>query len=279
MVRPGILPGDGPAQIGGVAVPPGTRKYSADDDQLVAWVTDDPVPDAGARWLSLSAAHAETGLVPVLLKADPPELREPGEAPFFGFFHRAPVALMDQMRAADVLAAGWDDRVALSGPADDGALDPYGRRFPGLAPPEGASTSPDALRRVAGALPPAYLGLVPASRPADVPAAVGWSVFGTDFSGPDPLSADFYLPGARSLKIGAVLRSWEERYGARLLRLGADAIVQVLAERPPRTPDSATALAAEHYAFADEVGGTCAESVSAIAARLIDASVWTFWWD
>ena len=38
-------------------------------------------------------------------------------------------------------------------------------------------------------------------------------------------------------------------------------------------------IAAEHYAFADEVGGTSAESVAAIAARLISATVWTFWWD
>jgi len=279
MVRPGVLPGDGPLRISGVEVPAGTRKHSADDGQLVAWVTDDPLPDAGARWLSLSAVHAETGLVPVLLKADPPELREPGEEPFFGFFHRAPAALIDQMPAASVLAVAWNDRVARSGPADDGALGPYGQRFPGLAPAQRASTSPDALRRVVGALPPAYLGLIPAGRPADVPAAVGWSVFGADFSSPDPLSPGFYLPGARSLKIGAVLRSWEDRYGARLLRLGGDAIMQVLAERPPRTPQAAIALAAEHYAFADETGGVPADSVAAIAARLIDATTWTFWWD
>jgi hypothetical protein len=186
---------------------------------------------------------------------------------------------MDQMPAAGVLAAAWDDRVALSGPADDGALAPYGRRFPGLAPPQEAGMPPDALGLVLGGLPPAYLGLVAAGRPADVPAAVGWSVFGTDFSGPDPLAPDFYLPGARSLKVGAVLRSWEERYGARLLRLGADAILQVVAERPPRTTQAAIALAAEHYAFADETGGIPADSVEAIAARLIDAAVWTFWWD
>jgi hypothetical protein len=262
-----------------MSFPAGARKYSVDDDQLVAWVTNDPMPDAGVAWLSLSAVHVETGLVPVLLQADQPELREPGEGPFFGFFHRAPVALMDQMPAVDVLAAAWDDKFTLSGSGDDGARAPYGRRFPGLAPPQNGSMSLDALRQVVSVLPPAHLGLVPASRPADVPATVGWSVFGTDFSGPDPLSLDFYLPGARSLRIGAVLRSWEERYGARLIRIGADAILQVLVERPPRTLESAMALAAEHYAFADEIGGTSAGTIQAIAARLIGAAVWTFWWD
>jgi hypothetical protein len=274
-----ILPDDGRTRIGGLYLPAGARTYSVDDDQLVAWVTNDPMPDAGVAWLSLSAVHAETGLVPVLLQADQSELREPGEGPFFGFFHCAPVPLMDHMPAVDVLSAAWDDRFTFSGSECDGARAPFGRRFPGLAPPENVAMSPDALRQLVSALPQAHLGLVPASRPADVPAAVGWSVFGTDFSGPDPLSPDFYLPGARSLLIGAVLRSWEERYGARLLRIGADAILQVLVERPPRTLESALTLAAEHYAFADEIGGTSADTIQAIAARLIGAAVWTFWWD
>ena len=42
--------------------------------------------------------------------------------------------------------------------------------------------------------------------------------------------------------------------------------------------EAARALAAEHYAFADEAGGLPADSVAAIAARLVDATVWTFWW-
>jgi Domain of unknown function (DUF4253) len=242
-------------------------------------VTVEPLRDAGLAWLALSAAHAETGLVPVLLQADPPELSEPGEEPFFGFYHRADVFVLDEMSAADVLAAEWD--AGLIFPGATGARDraPYGDRFPGLAPAEQVALPPDELHRAVAALPAAYLGLVSASRPADVPAIVGWSVFGTDFTSPDPLSTEFYLPGARSLKIGAVLRSWEERFGARLLRIGADAILQVLAERPPRTPELATQLAAEFYAFADEVDRSAANTVDTIAARLVGAPVWTFWWD
>ena len=112
-----------------------------------------------------------------------------------------------------------------------------------------------------------------------MPAIVGWSVFGTNFVSPDPGSFEFYLPGARSLMIGAVLRSWEERFGARLLRIGADAILQVLAERPPRTLELAMRLAAECYAFADEVDRSAAGTVQSIAERLVGAPVWTFWWD
>ena len=76
-----------------------------------------------------------------------------------------------------------------------------------------------------------------------------------------------------------MLRSWEERFGARLLRIGADAILQVLAERPPRTPELATRLAAEFYAFADEIDRSAANTVKSIAERLVGAPVWTFWWD
>jgi len=125
----------------------------------------------------------------------------------------------------------------------------------------------------------AHLGLVSASRAADVPAVVGWSVFGIDSisSNADPYEP--YLPGARSLLIGSVLRSWEERFGARLLRIGADATLQVLAERPPRTLEIATQLAAEFYAFADEIDRNAACTVSSIAARLVGALIWTFWWD
>ena len=203
----GIVPDDGPATVGSVALPAGTRQYTADSGELAAWVTEEPAPDAGLLWLALSAAQAETGLVPVLLHADPPERRPPGEGPYFGFCHRADPALLDHMSAADVLAAEWDAGLEYADVRWRDHRAPYGDRFPGLAPAEHVSLPPDGLRRTVSALPPAHLGLVSANRPADVPAIAGWSVFGTDFVSPDPGSFEFYLPGARSLMIGAVLRA------------------------------------------------------------------------
>jgi len=237
------------------------------------------MPDAGLAWLALSAARPQTGLVPVLLEPDPPERREPGQGPDFGFFHSANLDLLNGMPALDVLTAEWN---AKRDPADvrwAHNVAPYGDRFPGLAAAEQASAPPDEVRRALSTLPAAHLGLVSASRAADVPAVVGWSVFGIDSisSNADPYEP--YLPGARSLLIGSVLRSWEERFGARLLRIGADATLQVLAERPPRTLEIATQLAAEFYAFADEIDRNAACTVSSIAARLVGALIWTFWWD
>ena len=103
-----------------------------------------------------------------------------------------------------------------------------------------------------------------------MPAAVGWSVFGTDRPG---------SPQARSLEISAVLRSWETRFGARPLRIGGDSILRVLVERPPSTLEAATAVAAEHLAFADECNGVNGYSVSELARILLGNPVWQFWWD
>jgi hypothetical protein len=280
----GILPEDGPAQVGPVTLPTGRRQYSEDDEQLVAWATVDPMPDPGRAWLALSAAHPDTGLVPVLLPPSRPDVTEFHGQTYFGFDHPADVAPLDRMSAEEVLAANWTSEFEDSTAA--AARAPFGDRFPGLAPAESEPLSAAELAQAVSALPPAHLGLVRARRPADVPAIVGWSVFGVDFYNPDddsPLQ-DFYLPGARSLQIGAVLRSWEDRFGARLLRIGADAILQVLVERPPRTLELARQVAAEQYAFADEVRQgagfeSVGDTVASIAASLVGAPVWQFWWD
>lgn len=280
----GVLPEDGPVTVGSIALPAGRRQYTDEDDELAAWVTAGPVPDAGLTWLALSAAQPETGLIPVLLQGVGPDPGIPGDRePFFGFRCRAGLSYLEQMSAANILAAAWDgygnEWAGLGEEAFARYRGPFGKRFPGLASAETVALPPAELRGVAAALPPAHLGLVSAARPADVPATVGWSVFGTDFNSPDPRNRDFYEPGARSLEIGAVLRSWEERFGARLLRIGGDAILQVLAERPPATMERALKLAAECFVFCDEFDRQAGRTVEDIAGRLLGSPVWVFWWD
>lgn len=170
------------------------------------------------------------------------------------------------MSAGDMIATAWDRWI---GSTRARYTAPFGRRFPGLAPAETTNLPAAELQRVAATLAPAHLGLVAARRPADVPATVGWSVFGVDELG----------PGARSLEISAVLRSWESRFGARLLRIGADATLVVLVERPPQTLELARQVAAEHCAFADEVDGQASYTVESVAVGLVGMPTWTFWWD
>jgi hypothetical protein len=226
-------------------------------------------------WRALSDIWPVTGLVPVTLTPPRPtrRLRERGlTGEDFGFWSPADISLVDQKPVQALLSSGWE--------LDDGDDDrdflawylarfraPFGLEFPGLAP-AGASRLPVAvLRDAVAAESPAHLGLVAAARPADVPPVVGWSVFGHDEIG----------PGARSLEIAAVLRSWEARFGARLLRIGADSRLRVLVERPPVTVEAAQRVAAEHIAFADEPRDS--GSVADLGEALIGAPIWSFWWD
>jgi hypothetical protein len=142
--------------------------------------------------------------------------------------------------------------------------------FPGLAPGTDGSLSSSARTAALRSLRPARIGLVAARRPADVPASVGWTCFD------DPA----YDDGIRNaVWIGAVLRSWEHRFGARLLALGPSAVLRLLVQRPPRTFEAAEKIAAEHSAFCDECAGQGLRTVREIAPLLVDAPMWTFWWD
>lgn len=270
------VPADGEVRIGAIRLSAGRRiRGGGGLGEPVAWVTSEPVPDAGRVWAALSDVHAQSGLVPFLLSGiaggterpwDSQEFRDPED-----------VTGLDHLDAAELLREEWqgrtteyddydeedeeyqDDDFARS-IAEDVA--PFSRRqFPGLAQAEDHQLSAGQFDRVLSGLGPARIGLVPAGRPADALPVLGWNeAFVTA------------LPAA------AVLRSWEDRFGARLLRVGF-AEFSVLARRPPRTLESARHLAAEQWAFCNEFGGTGLHDVSGITASLMNSPVWTFWWD
>lgn len=245
------LPDDGEPQLGPVKLPAGKRTESGTDEPLL-WATTDPLPGVGAVWSALSDAHADTGLVPFALagleakgKLRPWDTDE--------FYIPYGVAEIDRLDAAGVLAPHW----WVDGPPE-WELEP----FPGLAPAEDRQLPQDQIQEALGALRPARLGLAAASRPADVLPLIGWS--GTD-----------RFP--ESSPIAAVLRSWEDRFGARLLRVGFAEIL-LLVRRPPHSLEAARWVAAEHVAFASECG-LGLTTVSDLAATLVDAPTWSFWWD
>ncbi|HEX4093397.1 MAG TPA: DUF4253 domain-containing protein [Trebonia sp.] len=64
------------------------------------------------------------------------------------------------------------------------------------------------------------------------------------------LGWDGAVNSCESMAIAAVLRSWEDRFGARLLEVGF-AQIRLLVERPPHNHQAALALAAEQFAFCD----------------------------
>jgi uncharacterized protein DUF4253 len=149
------------------------------------------------------------------------------------------------------------------------------RPFPGLAPPADGRLTQAERDAALASLQPARIGLVPARRPADVPATVGWAVFGVD----GPSESGPVRWSANTAWIASVLRSFEDRFGAALLKLGPGAELRLLVERPPRTLEHATKIAAEHSVFCNECAGQGLRTVPDTAAALVGAPVWTFWWD
>ena len=270
------VPADGELRIGAIRLPAGRRiRAGHGSGGPVAWATIEPVPDAGRVWAALSEAHAQSGLVPVLLAGIGGDPERPWDTQEF----RDPDDLteLDHLDAAELLRENWrqqtteyddydeedeeyqDDYFARSIAQD---VAPFSRRqFPGLAQAEDHQLSIGQFDQVLSGLGPARVGLVPAGRPADALPMLGWN---------DAL--------VTAVPKAAVLRSWEDRFGARLLRVGL-AEFSVLARRPPRALESAQRLAAEQWAFCNEFGGTGLHDVSGITASLMKSPVWTFWWD
>ncbi|MFB4316440.1 DUF4253 domain-containing protein [Actinomadura sp. 21ATH] len=241
-------------------LPPG-RLVAPDPDYFddptwsrdVLWVSDERVPDAAARWHHLYEDRARTGLYPLLLDTLDGEPERPWRA---GELSPAPVGTIDLLSADGVLRRFWDD-VAL--PEDGG--------WPGLAAPgEGGRDADDAARGLAESLAEERdwsLGLVPAARGADAPALVGWD-------GPCDHTD-------HTQEISAVLRSWEDRFGARVVAVGF-ATLEVAVAAPPVSIEHAVRVAAEHLAFCPEnwVDHSTPEDY---AETILKADRWSFCWD
>ncbi len=264
------LPGDGELRLGSVVLPAGRRVAPDDDEPPVAWVTTQALPEPGPVWAALAELREQTGLVPVLLPHDGDQM----SADWF-FAEPGDLAEAGRLQAADVLAARWEYKLP------DGAEDemeggrlsamhaPFSRQFPGLASAQASSLTPGLRHGALHTLAPARIGLVPAQRPGDVLPVVGWSTF-DEFYEPVPVSNATWL--------AAVLRSWEDRFGATLLSIGPRAEIQLLLDRPPQTTQAALAIAAEHYAAADRSGNPGERDIQSIAKTLVGAPTWTLWW-
>lgn len=265
----GRLPQEGQLRLGSVTLPPGRLILSNyGSGEPIAWATDQPVPQPGRIWAALSAAHRQTGLVPILMDGLDGDTRRPWD--LGEFTDPVDTSPLDALDAGRVLETMWADSL---GTLHDGEREhpdivrqraPFTRLFPGPAPPEQTPLDPAQLQEALDSLwQPARIGLVATDRPADVLAEVGWQGVTNRY--------EFLLP------VTAVLRSWEMRFGARLLEVGF-AGIRVLVKRPPRSLKAAERIAAEHYAFCDESSGGLRD-IRSIAASLVNSPFWTFWWD
>ncbi|MEU1042751.1 DUF4253 domain-containing protein [Streptomyces sp. NPDC005551] len=274
----------------GLELPPGTLVDETVDGpwhEPLLWCADGPA--APGDWLRLSAARRTVGLHPVLIASG--EKDEGGPAAWdlgpartsYAGDHDAEDVLADlwEEYAADALADVTDypgrDRVeeVFGPPATyDETVAPFGPLWPGLAPAGPLDADPDAR---AGEVADSLAGgdswlkeprpaLVPARRSADLPAAIGWSG-----------AVNHENDVAR---LSAVLRSWEDRFGIRVVALAADRLTVSVAA-PPATTAEAEAVAAEHFALCpDNVTRGGHETLRAYAAHeVLGKRVWSFHWD
>ncbi|WP_221353190.1 DUF4253 domain-containing protein [Streptomyces beigongshangae] len=245
----------------GLDLPPGALLDTTVEgpwDEPLLWLADGPA--APGDWLRLAPARRTAGLYPVLVGGggdgeprpdkwglDPDLASYPGDHD-----------------ADEVLGELWEEYATREQDTDWPGLAPAGT--PDADPDVRAAEVADALTGGAGPLEGVRLALVPARRSADIPAAIGWC-------GPADLTDDV-------AELCAVLRSWEDRFGARVVALAADRLVVSVAA-PPRTPAEAAATAAEHYAFCPDAmtGGGHASLRAYAEHEVLGARSWTFRWD
>ncbi|MFE0258037.1 DUF4253 domain-containing protein [Streptomyces sp. NPDC059010] len=266
----------------GLQLPPGRLVDATDEGpwhEPLLWFADEPA--APGAWTALESARRAGGLLPVVIdvggsQGDPEgwELM-PGEMSYPGD-HDAEEVLEDfwyecaTQEDGELGAAGADGEDRAAGEdGEDG-------EWPGLAAPTATTDSPDpdslatdiadALVENGGPLKDPRLALVPARRSADIPAAIGWS-------GPMNHEND-------TARLCAVLRSWEDRFGIRVVALGFDHLLLSVAS-PPTTLAEAEAVAAEHFAFCpDNIWQSSDTTLRAYAGnQLLNQPVWHFWWD
>jgi hypothetical protein len=261
----GAVPDDGEMHIAGTGMWHAGRQLHAASGVPVVWVSDRALTSAGLIWTDVAEESAESGLQPFLLSGMDGGTARPWDT---GEHVGDPedTTAIDGMDAAQVLEGWWwapsEDEFAEDEELRE-MFAPFGARFRGLAPAVAEELDPELMRRaVFQYTPPARIGLVPAARPADILPRLGWA-------------------GAcnhrTASELAVVLRSWEDRFGARLLVVGFDDI-RLLVSRPPQTLEAAHPIAAEHFAFADEAHRG-PRRVPEIARALVNNPFWDFWWD
>nr|BFE60769.1 DUF4253 domain-containing protein [Dactylosporangium thailandense] len=227
-------------------------------EQRRLWVSTGPA--TAALFDELRRAHPHAGQWPLLLDH---RYNEPGRP-----WDDGEIGLCEMTDPA-----GHDPEAYLAGEWARYAKPPVTEPFtawPGLAPtgrpqdPLGHAAA--CAAEILAAQPHLRLGLVETARPADAITAFAWA-------GPLNYSNDM-------APLSAVLRSWEERFGAYVVGVGFDTLHLSVAA-PPATVEEALPVAAEHFAFCpDDVWQReHPQTVAALAEELVGVPMWSFWWD
>jgi len=108
-----------------------------------------------------------------------------------------------------------------------------------------------------------FIGLIPTSKSYEIPAFLN---FGGWNECPD---SEIHV---------AIMRYWHEKYGADIISVTPDT-VECTVKKPPQTKEEALALAKEQFIYCPDIVFQGTGTISNLAASLINAENWYFWWD
>ncbi|MFE9605882.1 DUF4253 domain-containing protein [Streptomyces hokutonensis] len=248
--------------------------------EVEVWFADKLPDDIAELWPRLLERAEVDGLYPFICRRDDPYRSEDLStvdavrldtelAADFAEYRRRRLPYWSSPPTTDALPDDDDPDDIAPWPHDPG---PPFDSWPGLAPAEpvtGAGVSPAEaagwavaeLLRTEPFVRTCQLALVPARRSADVPAIVGWAA-----GAPLPL-------------LCALLRSWEARFGARVVS-GFGGALTVSVARPPLDLAQAERLALEHVlSTADNIVDDPPTPFPDYANELPGRHLWRFWWD
>jgi hypothetical protein len=243
----------------GLDLPPGAMRVRPS-----LWYANEPVQHG--TWTALLPAREASGMHPVLLVND-----KDRSLTWDRGLDLDRVSHPDDYDVEEVLMSLWDyDQAENEYEGDADPIAPFTPEWPGLAPSGELPADPDTTAaHVAAALldadrlPGARAGLIPVRRSADIPSALGWTGAGNRDAG----------------LVSTVLRSWEDRFGIRVVALHFDRL-DVSVAAPPRTMTESLAVAAEHHAFCPDNVRQGYDTMREYAAEaLLGRQHWTFWWD
>ncbi|GEM_PF-169008 len=118
-------------------------------------------------------------------------------------------------------------------------------------------------------------GLVPLIHVALVPTRQSWQA-------PAYLKFGGWNEAPKPAEHTAVLKYWSQRYGAEVMAMKFDT-VELLIRRPPSTRDQALEVAWEYFGYSPDClpgeHNSPTYSIEGLAAFLLIAKIWGFWWD
>jgi hypothetical protein len=220
------------------------------------WVVH-PLPlerEPFASWRRLRAAHDQTGLWPFLAGADLKEVdrQTVSELWYDAATNHDPTAVARGL-ALNVRAFFAQQAAELAAPdpatltMDAAALAWADRE------PQFAFTSRDTV-----------IGLIQASHGYQVPGLLSWNG-----------AANYDFDAALHV---AVLRYWQQRYGAELVTLTGDQI-ELLVARPPRDPATLAQAAVEMLGYCPDLDVLGTGMIAVLANEVVPHRRWSFWWD